>query len=741
MDLAGLDNYNNLIDLYLGGGDGTFTAVTTTPVVSQQFVGPNSIVAADFNEDGVPDLAMLTKDQVTASILLTEPTQTASATVNGITAVGAGMHSIVANYAGDKNYGSTVSPPITLNATLAPVKVSPDAGTYSSAQTVTLSETVPGASIFYWLSGTVSTDGFVPYTGPIQLVEGGVEVLQTYASETGYQQSSTTSATYFLNLPALPPPVVSPAGGSYPGAQTVTITESVAGATIYYTTDGSVPTTSSAKYTGAITVSSSETVVAIALVNGYNLSAPASAQYLIGSSHSSFIYTIAGNRSDGYSGDGGLATEAQVNQPYASVVDAAGNLYFTDTVNNVVRKVTAATGVITTFAGNGIYGYSGDNGPATKAQLSSPIGLALDNAGNLYIGDYGNNVVRKVVMATGGITTIAGNGTVGFSGDGGPATAAEISYPRGLATDTAGNLYIADGSDSIRKVAAQTGVITTVAGNQPAGYSGDGGPATAAELEFPSSVATDSAGNLYIADTSNNLIRKVDANTGVITTVAGNALGAKPFPSPGGYSGDGGPATSAELSAPVGVALDSNGNLYISDGNNRVIRMVTATSGIISTVAGNGSCNSLGGDGGPATSAGFCYPEGVTVDAAGNLYIVDTQASRVREVRVSSLPPSAQTAAPVFSVPPGTYSGPQTVTISDSTPGAAIYITFDGSTPGTGGQGYLGPISVNRRSYRQGHRRRAGIYCQPVCHRCVHHHGGANPRHQNCGWQRTFRIL
>jgi sugar lactone lactonase YvrE len=694
LDLAGIDNYNDLIDLYLGVGDGTFTAVSTTPAVSQAFIGPFSIVAADFNEDGVPDLAMLTDNQATASILLTEPTQTASATVNGITPVGAGTHNVVASYAGDTNYGSTVSLPITLNATLAPVKISPNAGTYSSAQTVTLSETVPGASIFYSLSGTVSSGGFVPYTGPIQLAEGGVETLNTYATETGYQQSSATYATYYLDLTTLPAPVFSPAAGSYPGAQTVTITDSVAGATIYYTTDGSVPTASSAKYTGAITVSSSETVAAIAVGNGYDVSAAASAQYLIGSAHASFIYTIAGNGSEGYSGDGGPATEAQVNQPYASVLDASGNLYFTDATNNVVRKVTAATGVITTFAGNGISGYSGDNGPANSAQLSFPLGLAFDNAGNLYIGDYGNNVVRKVVMATGIMTTIAGNGTAGFSGDGGPATAAEISYPRGLATDNAGNLYIADGSGSIRKVTAQTGVITTVAGSQQFGYSGDGGPATAAALALPSAVATDSAGNLYIADTDNNVIRKVNANTGIITTVAGNGFDAGTFGS-GGYTGDGGPAINAELSSPFGVALDSVGNLYISDTSNRVIRMVTATSGIISTVAGNGSgCNSLGGDGGPATSAGFCFPEGVTVDAAGDLYIADAGASRVREVRVSSLPPSAQAAAPVFSVPSGTYSGPQTVTISDSTPGAAIYVTLDGSTPSTAGQGYLGPISV-----------------------------------------------
>jgi Chitobiase/beta-hexosaminidase C-terminal domain/FG-GAP-like repeat/Bacterial Ig-like domain (group 3) len=693
LDLAGVDNYNNLIDLFLGVGDGTFTPASTTPVVSQ--ATPFSIVAADFNEDGVPDLAMLTTNQLTASILLAEPTETASATVNGIAPVGAGTHNVLASYAGDPNYSPTVSTTIPLTAGLPPVTMSPAAGTYSSAQTVTLTETVPGATIYYLLTGTVNTNGFVPYTGPISLAVGGQELLQAYATETGYQTSSYAAAMYYLNLPALPPPVLSPAAGSYAAAQTVTIADSVAGATIYYTTNGSLPTPSSAKYTGAITVNSSETISAIAVDGGHAVSARVTAQYLIGTSRSSFIYTIAGDGSTGYSGDGGQATTAQLNAPYASALDAAGNLYFADSQNNVVRKVAAGTGVITTVAGVGTYGYSGDNGPATNAQLGDPTGLAIDKAGNLYFADSGNSVVRKVA-SNGVITTIAGNGTAGSSGDGGPATSAEMYFPAGVAVDNAGNLYIADYSYSvIREVSAKTGVITTVAGNGQPGYSGDGGAATAAQLYLPFGVTTDSSGNLYIADTFNNVIRKVNATNAVISTVAGNGYGAGVNGS-GGYTGDGGAATSAELNQPFGVAVDSAGNLYIADANNLVIRVVAAASGIISTVAGDGSaCTSAGGDGGPATSAGFCYPAGVTADGAGNLYVADGRTPRIRQVRVSSLPPTAQTAAPTFSIPPGTYAGPQTVTVADSTPGAAIYVSLDGSAPKTAGIGYLGPITVS----------------------------------------------
>jgi uncharacterized protein (TIGR03437 family) len=328
------------------------------------------------------------------------------------------------------------------------------------------------------------------------------------------------------------------------------------------------------------------------------------------------VTPVAGNGTCCFSGDNGPATSAQLNGPAGVAVDSAGNLYIADQNNYRIRKVS--NGVITTVAGNGTHGFSGDNGPATSAQLNLynggyPIGIAVDSAGNLYISDSGNLRIRKV--SNGVITTVAGNGTQGFSGDNGPATSAELNQPEGIAADSAGNLYIADWQNSrIRKVA--NGVITTVAGNGTRGFSGDGGPATSAQLSYPQGVAVDSAGNLYIADTSNSSIRKV-AN-GVITTVAGNET----F----GFSGDNGPATSAQLNGPTGVAVDSAGDLYIGDQLNQRIRKVS--NGLIATVVGGGTSI---GDNGPATSAQF-VPTGLAVDSAGNLYIADGYANRIRKV-------------------------------------------------------------------------------------------------------------
>jgi uncharacterized protein (TIGR03437 family) len=317
---------------------------------------------------------------------------------------------------------------------------------------------------------------------------------------------------------------------------------------------------------------------------------------------------VAGNGTEGFTGDGGPAASAQLGQPQGIAVDSAGNLYIADTNNNLIRKVT--NGVITTVAGNGTVGSSGDNGPATSAAVLLPVGVTVDSAGNLYIVDTGNGRIRKV--SNGVITTVAGNGSVG---DNGPATSAQLSEPWGVAVDAAGNLYIADSSNNrIRKVA--NGVITTVAGNGIQGFGGDNGPAISAELNEPWSVAVDAAGNLYIADGPNNRIRMVAS--GVITTAAGNGTQ--------GFSGDNGPPASAALNQPQGVAVDSAGDLYIADISNRRIRKVSR--GTITTVAGNGSV----GDNGPATSAQLSEPWAVAVDPAGNLYIADVANDRIRKV-------------------------------------------------------------------------------------------------------------
>ncbi|HEY1206842.1 MAG TPA: NHL repeat-containing protein, partial [Bryobacteraceae bacterium] len=338
---------------------------------------------------------------------------------------------------------------------------------------------------------------------------------------------------------------------------------------------------------------------------------------------------VAGTRGGGYSGDGGPATSAQLGGPGGVAVDAAGNLYIADAGNNAIRKVAAATGIITTVAGNGTEGYKGDGGPATSAQLAGPFGVAVDAAGNFYFADAGNLVIRKVAAATGIITTVAGNGTSGYTGDGAPATSAQFKAPEGLAVDAAGNLYITDRlCDAVRKVAAATGIITTVAGTGSYGYSGDNGPAASAQLYGPRGAAVDAAGNLYIADTYNNRIRMVAAATGTITTVAGNG-------GYGGYSGDGGLATGAQLHYPYSAAVDPAGNLYIADALNSRIRMVAAATGTITTVAGNGGSVSSG-DGGPATSAELNQPNAAVVDAAGNLYIADTMNNVIRKVAAAT---------------------------------------------------------------------------------------------------------
>jgi RHS repeat-associated protein len=278
---------------------------------------------------------------------------------------------------------------------------------------------------------------------------------------------------------------------------------------------------------------------------------------------SGIITTVAGNGTEGYSGDGGPATEAALNRPACLDVDATGNLYIADQNNHRVRKVDTS-GIITTVAGNGVQGYSGDDGPATEAEMNLPVGVDVDALGNLYIVEHYGHRIRKV-DAGGIITTVAGTGNGGYNGDGISATEARIFFPEDVVLDDAGNLYIADFiNDRIRKVDT-SGIITTVAGNGTGGYSGDGGPATEAMLQGPAGVELDSAGNLYIACFQGNRIRKVDTS-GIITTVAGNGVQ--------GYNGDDGPATEAELNWAAETAMDAAGNLYIADYTNHRIRKV-----------------------------------------------------------------------------------------------------------------------------------------------------------------------
>ena len=323
------------------------------------------------------------------------------------------------------------------------------------------------------------------------------------------------------------------------------------------------------------------------------------------------IATIAGQRASGYSGDGGPAVNAQLDQPVAIAVDAAANLYIADTGNNRIREL-AATGVITTLAGDGTRNYSGDGGPAAKAQLYNPEGLFAAPSGKLYFADYAR---IRMLTPGGNIATVAGDGISGYSTDGIPATGAHLSQPEGVALDAAGNLYIADSgaSNRIRKVTPD-GTISTLAGNGTAGYSGDGGPAVSAQLNDPEGVALDAAGNLYIADSANGCIRKVTPD-GAISTVVGNGTP--------GFSGDGGAATSAQLSYPRGVTVDTAGNLYIADFGNGRVRKVSP-SGAINTIAGGGTNSASSAAGNPLAAVSVSLvPQGVAVDSAGNVFIAD----------------------------------------------------------------------------------------------------------------------
>lgn len=327
---------------------------------------------------------------------------------------------------------------------------------------------------------------------------------------------------------------------------------------------------------------------------------------------------IAGG-SSGFGGDGSLATTARLNYPGGIALDGAGNLFIADTYNHRVREINLGTGVIQTVAGSGRIGYSGDNGQATAAELAYPTSVAVDSSGNIFIAELYD--IRKVIASTGLMTTIAGDGSAVTDGS---AISAAIGYPDGLATDAAGNLYVADPDYSLVRVISSAGAIHTIAGmaigGQPIyGYTGDGGPAVSAQLFSPSSVARDSNNYTYIADEGNQRIRRIDQN-GVITTIAGAAH----------FGGDGGPALNALMDLPEDVVTDANGNIYFSDTFNNRVRRIT-TNGIISTIAGTGVC-AYTGDHGLATAATLCRPQGLVFDATGNLYVADSINSVVREI-------------------------------------------------------------------------------------------------------------
>jgi len=348
-------------------------------------------------------------------------------------------------------------------------------------------------------------------------------------------------------------------------------------------------------------------------------------------SEAQLISTASGNGIQGFNGDNIAATSASMFGPMGICSDSYGNTYIADAGAHRIRKITFATGIITTVAGNGTQGYNGDNIQADSAELDNPYNIAVDVSGNIFIADQGAHRIRKVTFATGIITTIAGNGTSGYNGDNIQATSAELNSPWGLALDASGNIYIGDVFNArIRKIIVSTGVITTIAGTGISGYNGDNIQATSAKVTWITGILIDAAGNIYFSDMSNNRVRKITVSTGIITTAAGTGVA--------GYNGNNIQATSSQIYGPMGLCKDSYGNIYFADVNNNRIRKITLATGIITTIAGNGT-QGYNGDNIQAVAADLNLPYYVFIDNSNKIYIADYSNFRIRQVTINgSLP-------------------------------------------------------------------------------------------------------
>ena len=680
VDLAVANNRSSSIAVLLGNGDGTFTpAAGESPGTGAT---PAWLTSADVNGDGAPDLITANNGTNLVTVLLTQQTQTATATLANVSIPGAGTHDVEASYRGDTNFGTSVSTTVPLTgsgAALTPqtITFAPIAaqiyGAAAFAVTATASSALP-VTITVQSGPATIAGNVVTITGV-----GAVVLAANQAGNANYLAAPTVTQGFTVTpavLTVTANPLTILLGQAIP-TLTDTITgfvyndtapTAVTGAAALATTAtaaspaGSYPITvaqgtlAAANYTftfvpGTLTIVQALSLTPVSLTFADQTPGTQSAAQIVTLTNTSdtayvinqIILDLGLNPSDFTQTnncpatlEGGASCQISVVfapngvGPKSAALLVADNspvpqqsVNLTGTGSGGILQVNP--GNLKTIAGNGTAGYSGDNGSAILAELNDPDGISFDTLGNLYIADVVNNVIRKV-DTLGNITTVAGNGTPGFSGDGGPATNAQLNGPFGVVPDTAGNIYVLDAlNNRIRKVDT-AGTITTFAGTGVFGFFGDGGPATAAQLGEVQGARFDAAGNLYVPQCGDAAIRKIDTN-GIITTVAGNGTD--------GFSGDGGVATAAQLDCPSGVAIDAAGELFIADYLNNRIRKVSAT-GIITTIAGNGTPG-FSGDGGPAAAAEVNIPNDVEVDAAGNVYIADSGNNRVRKIDTAGI--------------------------------------------------------------------------------------------------------
>ena len=659
-DLAAANRLSDTVTVLLGNGSGGFLEATGSPFATG--TSPASMIAADFNGDGIQDLAVTNADTNDVTVLLGNASGGFAAASGNPYAAGNGSGSLAAgDFNGDgivdlavANFGDGdvtilsgfLTGQIAQAIAFEPLSATANSGAEAIASTFLTISARASSGLPVRFSSRTRSVCTVAGNRVSLLAPGICSITATQPGNASY--SAATPVTQTVTVGVTPQTITFAAAGPLVAgsSSTLTATASSGLAVGFASTPGFVCTVAGSTLT---------------LVGAGNCSVTASqagnANYAAAVSVTQTFSVLAAGTVHGLSASGQITTIATASATGGVAVDQMGNCYFANGI--VISRLDGVTGIVTTVAGTGVYGYSGDGGPATAAQLFQPSGVALDAVGNLYISDATNDNVRMVAAATGIITTVAGRTAT-------PGNTAVLDYPHGVVVDSSGNLYIANtGSQVVLKVAVASGISSVIAGSYYVGSesTGDGGLATAAHLDNPSGLALDANGNLLIVE--DGRIRRVDAVTNIITTIAG---GADIF----GPLGDGGQAVDAAVG--VGsLALDNMGNLYITDGEFYRIRKIDR-SGIITTIAGSGRPGYLDG---PALSAELSQPTGIAVDALANIYFIDS--GHVRFLLTSTITQAPQTVA-FAALANQTY--PVTPFSPTATASSGLGVTFSSSTPG-----------------------------------------------------------